>query len=118
MDNHPAFPNPHSDSDIITSTLAKSLVSITSLDTESDEMRACLELAQEACHSQARVLIIGENGTGKSLLAQAIHYTSPMRGRACVTVECDASDRNGLDIALFGALPNSGETGFREGAFD
>ena len=106
------------DTRFINSAIAKSLDFITNLGANNNEMISCFELAQEACQSHAHVLIIGENGTGKSLLAQSIHYASPMASRPCVTVDCGSLDKNRLDAELFGIFENKEEGGLREGAFE
>ena len=106
------------DTRFINSAIAKSLDFITNLGASNKEMISCFELAQEACQSHANVLIIGENGTGKSLLAQSIHYASPMASGPCVTVDCGLLDKNLLDAELFGIFENREEGGLREGAFE
>lgn len=52
--------------------------------------------------SESSVLIQGENGTGKELIAKAIHYNSSRRSGQLVTVNCSAFNENLLDSELFG----------------
>ena len=47
------------------------------LETESPKMRATLDLAELVAHSEATVLLLGENGTGKGVLARWLHTHSP-----------------------------------------
>jgi two-component system, NtrC family, response regulator GlrR len=59
-----------------------------------------LSIANRAAGSDAPVLLTGENGTGKELLARAIHAASARREKPFVTVSCRAAPE--LEAALFG----------------
>jgi two-component system, NtrC family, response regulator AlgB len=61
-----------------------------------------LELALRAAKSNAVILILGETGTGKSLLARTIHQHSAIRNRPFVTVNCPCLNRELLESELFG----------------
>jgi DNA-binding NtrC family response regulator len=63
---------------------------------ESPEMRRVLELVARVGPSEANVLITGENGTGKGLVARALHAVSPRAGKPLVVV-----NTGGLSEALF-----------------
>src|SRR3984893_11366385 len=72
------------------------------LTTESPAMQAVLEMAFKAANSDATVLILGESGTGKSVLAKGMHAGRPRKGRAFVTVSCPSLSRELLESELFG----------------
>src|SRR5437867_4384801 len=56
----------------------------------SAEMRRAFEMADRVAATDSTVLILGESGTGKDLLAQEIHARSPRSGKAYVAVNCAA----------------------------
>jgi two-component system, NtrC family, response regulator AlgB len=60
------------------------------------------EVAFKAAASPASIIILGENGTGKSILARAIHDNSPQKEAAFVTVSCPSLSRELLESELFG----------------
>jgi NtrC-family two-component system response regulator AlgB len=65
-------------------------------------MAAVLNLAFQAADSQASILLLGESGTGKSVLARAIHARSSRHDQAFVTVSCPSLSRELLESDLFG----------------
>ena len=65
-------------------------------------MRAVLDLAHRTAASEASVLVLGESGTGKSVLAREIHGRSPRGARPFVTVSCPSLSRELLESELFG----------------
>lgn len=69
---------------------------------KSQEMLRVMRHARLAAASDSTVLIIGENGTGKELLAKAIYYNSPRRDKPFVVVNCGAIPENLLESDLFG----------------
>jgi two-component system response regulator AtoC len=69
----------------------------------SPRMREVLDLLQKVRASQATtVLLEGESGTGKNVIAQAIHYGSPRAERPFVTITCSALTETLLESELFG----------------
>ncbi|HEY8902417.1 MAG TPA: sigma-54 dependent transcriptional regulator [Chthoniobacterales bacterium] len=72
------------------------------LTTESEAMRKVFDVAWKAAASEATVLLLGESGTGKSVLARAIHQRSPRQGGAFVTVSCPSLSKDLLESELFG----------------
>jgi DNA-binding NtrC family response regulator len=69
-------------------------------------MRGLLELAARAAAADSSVLICGERGTGKALLAQAMHRFSRRGDAAFVAVDCDAAP----DLFAPNADPGSGDS--------
>lgn len=61
-----------------------------------------LEIALRAANSNAAILILGETGTGKSVLAHTIHQGSPIRQKPFVTVNCPCLNHELLESELFG----------------
>jgi NtrC-family two-component system response regulator AlgB len=72
------------------------------LTSTSPAMQKTLEVAFKAAESDATVLLLGESGTGKSVLARAMHQRSPRRAGAFVTVSCPSLSRELLESELFG----------------
>lgn len=65
-------------------------------------MLRCLELARIACRTDIPVLLLGESGTGKTLLSQAIHLSSLRKDKAFVSFNAAALSDTLLDSQLFG----------------
>jgi len=65
-------------------------------------MRTCLDMARIASRTDLPVLILGESGTGKTMLARAIHNTSARAARAFVSFNAAALSDTLLDSQLFG----------------
>ena len=73
----------------------------------SKKLLAVLEMASRAAQGTPTVLIRGETGTGKELLAKAIHFNSPRKNRPFVTINCGAIPKDLLESELFGHLKGS-----------
>ncbi len=72
--------------------------------TRNRRMRKILQTARQAADAEAIVLIGGESGTGKGLLARLIHDWSPRSEKPFVTVDCAALQENLLESDLFGHI--------------
>jgi transcriptional regulator with PAS, ATPase and Fis domain len=70
--------------------------------TEDDSMRRCLELARVAARTDIPVLILGESGTGKTMLARAIHMSSARASGNFASFNAAALSETLLDSQLFG----------------
>lgn len=66
-----------------------------------------LDMASRAAQTVSTVLIRGETGTGKELLAKAIHFNSPRRDKPFITINCGAIPKDLLESELFGHLRGS-----------
>jgi DNA-binding NtrC family response regulator len=69
---------------------------------DSAKMRSILEMAQRVAATNATVLIEGESGTGKQVMAQTIHALSERRDRPFVQVNCTTLSEQLLESDLFG----------------
>ncbi len=69
---------------------------------KSTALRAVLSKARLVAGTNATVLITGETGTGKELIARAVHNESPRRERPMVKVNCSALPANLIESELFG----------------
>jgi len=81
---------------------AKGSLGFADLIASSESMRRVIELGKRAANSTIPVLIEGESGVGKELIARAIQGESPRAGRAFVTVNCGAIPENLVESILFG----------------
>ncbi len=77
-------------------------VTFRTLVARSKSMRRTREDAERVAGSSAHCLLLGETGTGKNLVAQAIHNASPMAGGPFVSVNCSAIPESLVEAELFG----------------
>jgi len=68
----------------------------------SPRMREVLAMAEKVAASDASVLILGDSGTGKEMLAQGLHYNSERRDGPLVVLNCAAIPENLIESELFG----------------
>jgi two-component system, NtrC family, response regulator HydG len=69
---------------------------------KSEAVRQMMEIARQAAHSHANVLIEGESGTGKGVLAEYLHRNSDRSQGIFVKINCTAIPENLLEAELFG----------------
>ncbi|MEZ5351293.1 MAG: sigma-54 dependent transcriptional regulator [Bryobacteraceae bacterium] len=69
---------------------------------QSAAMREVLEMVRRVAPTKATVLLVGESGVGKDLIARAIHFHSPRRDKAFVKINCAAIPENLMESELFG----------------
>jgi transcriptional regulator with GAF, ATPase, and Fis domain len=69
---------------------------------ESDALQYVMFRVDQVASTDATVLLSGETGTGKELIARAIHHRSPRRNRPLVVVNCAALPANLVESELFG----------------
>ena len=70
-------------------------------------MQDLYRLIERVCDSETTVLIQGENGTGKELIAKALHYNSRRKKGKFIIVNCGAFNENLLESELFGHVKGS-----------
>jgi two-component system response regulator PilR (NtrC family) len=68
----------------------------------SPQMLAIYDMIKRIAPTKTNVLIMGESGTGKELAAKAIHFNSPRKDGAFVTINCGAIPENLIESELFG----------------
>ena len=74
---------------------------------KSKAMQKIYSLLERISGSESSVLVQGENGTGKELVAKAIHFSSPRKDYQFLAVNCSAFNENLLDSELFGHVKGS-----------
>ena len=90
------------------------------LEVRSAAMQAVLRRARAVAQTAAPVVLLGETGTGKEVLARAIHHASPRAGRPFVPVNCGAIPGELLESELFGHVRGafSGAVADKPGLFE
>jgi len=84
------------------------------------KMRDLFQLLETVSATNSTILISGETGTGKELVARAIHHNSPRRGNSFVAISCSAIPETLLEAELFGHVRGAftGAVGNRVGRFE
>lgn len=93
---------------------------INSIISQSSKMEEVINLASRSAKSRATILINGENGTGKEVLARAIHYISNRKDKPFVAINIPALSENLLESELFGHEKGSftGADKMKKGRFE
>ena len=101
----------------ITDALSRPRDALAALDTGDATLRATLDRARRVLDKPAiAVLLQGESGTGKDLLARAMHNSSQRRSKAFVAVNCAALPETLIEAELFGYRPGAFTGASRNGA--
>jgi len=69
---------------------------------ESPQLKQMLQLVMKVARTDAPVLILGERGSGKQLIARAVHRVSARKHESFITINCGALDESSLGRYLFG----------------
>ena len=88
-------------------TLRKVIEGVPRLVSGSPQFQELIETAFKAAGSEASILLTGESGTGKNVLAHQIHEWSPRRDHPFVTVNCTTLSEHLLESELFGHTKGS-----------
>jgi DNA-binding NtrC family response regulator len=83
-------------------------------------MQKLFHLLETVARSSSTILITGETGTGKEVVARAIHHNSPRRAHRFVALNCSAIPETLLEAELFGHVRGAftGAVGARQGRFE
>ncbi|MDT8273110.1 MAG: sigma-54 dependent transcriptional regulator [Desulfomonilia bacterium] len=89
-------------------------------ETASPKMKKIIEVVHQVAPSHANVLIMGDSGTGKEVIADMIHNLSPRGEKAMVKVNCAAIPETLIESELFGYEKGAftGASGRKEGRFE
>ncbi|MGA2378272.1 MAG: sigma-54 dependent transcriptional regulator [Spirochaetia bacterium] len=68
----------------------------------SAEMKQVFEMVRQVAPSRSSVLITGESGSGKEMIAEALHYNSPRKDKPFIKLHCAALTESLLESELFG----------------
>lgn len=86
----------------------------------SDKMQAVFDLVEKVADSDSTILVTGETGTGKGLVAKAIHQNSNRKNKPFISINCGAIPENLLESELFGHVRGAftGATVSKSGKFE
>ena len=83
-------------------------------------MQALFQLLETVARSNSTILVTGETGTGKEVVARAVHHNSPRKTHRFVALNCSAIPETLLEAELFGHVRGAftGAVGSRQGRFE
>jgi DNA-binding NtrC family response regulator len=83
-------------------------------------MQSLFQLLETVARASSTILITGETGTGKEVVARAVHHNSPRRAHRFVALNCSAIPETLLEAELFGHVRGAftGAVGARQGRFE
>jgi DNA-binding NtrC family response regulator len=87
---------------ILRQELSQRCITFKNIIGNSDAMQRVFSVMEKVIPSKANVLITGESGTGKGLVAQAIHENGPRKDKPFISINCGAIPENLLESELFG----------------
>ncbi|UCD82306.1 MAG: sigma-54-dependent Fis family transcriptional regulator [Desulfobacterales bacterium] len=87
---------------------------------QSSKMREVFDLVQKVADCDSTILLNGETGTGKGMVAKAIHERSKRRDKPFISINCGAIPENLLESELFGHVRGAftGATSSKQGKFE
>ncbi len=87
---------------------------------KSPAMKRLFQLLETVAHTSSTILITGETGTGKEVVARALHHGSPRRSQRFVALNCSAIPESLLEAELFGHVRGAftGAVGNRQGRLE
>ena len=87
---------------------------------QSRKMREVFDLVQKVADCDSTILLNGETGTGKGMVARAIHWRSKRRNKPFISINCGAIPENLLESELFGHVRGAftGATCSKQGKFE
>jgi DNA-binding NtrC family response regulator len=88
--------------DILRQELSQRCISFKNIIGTSDAIQKVFSVMEKVIPSKANILITGESGTGKGLVAQAIHESGPRMDKPFISINCGAIPENLLESELFG----------------
>jgi len=88
--------------EILLNTISKEVIALNDIIGVSDAISNLKKILLKVAMTDSTILITGESGTGKSLIAKTIHKLSPRRNKPFATINCAAIPENLLESELFG----------------
>ncbi len=87
---------------------------------DSDALRQVFHVLDRVCKSEVPVLVTGGSGTGKELVARAVHYNGPRKERPFIAINCSSIPETLIESELFGHVRGAftGATSDKKGVFE